>query len=138
MGSEMCIRDRAGLTDLGMAFESEEKKNSILDKLAELFATNTRDNWINILRSADIVAAPVNTMLEASQDPNIVESGYVKTVTHPELGEELRIHGTPWKMSETPSNPGFAPKLGEHNEEILGELGYDSETISHLKEIEAI
>tara|TARA_Y100000758_G_scaffold85185_1_gene57849 strand:+ start:3517 stop:4728 length:1212 start_codon:yes stop_codon:yes gene_type:complete len=130
--------EEAGLTDLGMAFESEEKKNSILDKLAELFATDTRDNWINILRSADIVAAPVNTMLEASQDPNIVESGYVKTVTHPELGEDIKIHGTPWKMSETPSNPGFAPKLGEHNEEILGELGYDSETISHLKEIEAI
>ena len=77
-------------------------------------------------------------MLEASQDPNIGESGYVKTVTHPELGEEIKIHGTPWKMSETPSNPGFAAKLGEHNEEVLGELGYDSEPISHLKEIEAI
>ena len=129
---------KAELTDLGMAFESEKKKDAILDKLAELFATNTREHWIEILRSADIVAAPVNTMLEASQDPNIVESGYVKTVSHPDLDEDIKIHGTPWKMSETPSNPGFAPKLGEHNEQILGELGYDKEDIAHLKEVEAI
>ena len=84
------------------------------------------------------MAAPVNTMLEASQDPNIVESGYVKTVSHPDLDEDIKIHGTQWKMSETPSNPGFAPKLGEHNEQILGELGYDKEDIAHLKEVEAI
>ena len=37
------------------------------------------------------MAAPVNTMLEASQDPNIVESGYVKTVSHPDLDEDIKI-----------------------------------------------
>ena len=37
------------LYDLGQAFESEDKKVAILDKLAELFSKNKRDHWISIL-----------------------------------------------------------------------------------------
>ena len=53
-------------------------------------------------------------------------------------GETLKIHGTPWKLSETPSKPGIAPNLGAHNKEILNSLGYDDQAIENLKEIKAI
>ena len=127
-----------GLVDLGLAFESEEKKNEILDTLASLFATNTREHWVGLLRGADMVAAPVNTMLEASNDPNVVANGYVREISHPKTGESLKIHGSPWNFSETPSNPGFAPQLGEHNHEILNALGYSESQINNLRDIEAI
>ncbi len=130
--------EEKGLLDLGLAFDSENKKNEILDTLSSMFATNTREHWVSILREADMVAAPVNTMLEASNDPNIVANGYVKEIFHPKIGENIKIHGSPWNFSETPSNPGFAPELGEHNNEILSSLGYSESQIKKLSDIEVI
>ena len=123
-----------GLIDLGLAFESEKKKTEILDKLAELFSTDTRDNWISVLRKADMISTHVNTMLEASNDPNIKENNYVTEVWYPELNKNMKVHGTPWKFSKTPANIKRAPKLGEHNTEILSDLGYTKDEIEGFKD----
>ena len=123
-----------GLIDLGLAFESEIKKTEILDKLAELFSTDTRDNWISVLRKADMISTHVNTMLEASNDPNIKENNYVTEVWYPELNKNMKVHGTPWKFSKTPANIKRAPKLGEHNTEILSGLGYTKDEIESFKD----
>ena len=123
-----------GLIDLGLAFESEKKKTEILDKLAELFSTDTRDNWISVLRKADMISTHVNTMLEASNDPNIKENNYVTEVWYPELNKNMKVHGTPWKFSKTPANIKRAPKLGEHNTEILSGLGYSQDEIEGFKD----
>ena len=123
-----------GLIDLGLAFESEKKKTEILDKLAELFSTDTRDNWISVLRKADMISTHVNTMLEASNDPNIKENNYVTEVWYPELNKNMKVHGTPWKFSKTPANIKRAPKLGEHNTEILSGLGYTKDEIEEFKD----
>ena len=123
-----------GLIDLGLAFESEIKKTEILDKLAELFSTDTRDNWISVLRKADMISTHVNTMLEASNDPNIKENNYVTEVWYPELNKNMKVHGTPWKFSKTPANIKRAPKLGEHNTEILSGLGYTKDEIEGFRD----
>ena len=126
--------EKENLIDLGLAFESEENKNKILNRLAELFSTNKRDHWISILRKADMISTHVNTMLEASNDPNIKENNYVTEVWYPELNKNMKVHGTPWKFSKTPANIKRAPKLGEHNKEILSNLGYDDNQIKDLSE----
>ena len=123
-----------GLIDLGLAFESEIKKTEILDKLSELFSTDTRDNWISVLRKADMISTHVNTMLEASTDLNIKENNYVTEVWYPELNKNMKVHGTPWKFSKTPANIKRAPKLGEHNTEILSGLGYTKDEIEGFKD----
>ena len=127
-----------GLIDLGLAFESEIKKTEILDKLAELFSTDTRDNWISVLRKADMISTHVNTMLEASNDPNIKENNYVTEIWYPELNKNMKVHGTPWKFSKTPANIKRAPKLGEHNTEILSGLGYTKDEIDGFKDDKVI
>lgn len=127
-----------GLIDLGLAFESEIKKTEILDKLAELFSTDTRDHWISVLRKADMISTHVNTMLEASNDPNIKENNYVTEVWYPELNKNMKVHGTPWKFSKTPANIKRAPKLGEHNTEILSGLGYTKDEIENFKDDKVI
>ena len=128
------VLEKENLIDLGLAFESDEKKTKILDKLAELFSTNKRDHWISILREADMISNHVNTMLEASNDPNLKENNYVTEVWYPELNKNMKVHGTPWKFSKTPANIKRAPKLGEHNSELLNKLGYSNEEIQNLIE----
>jgi crotonobetainyl-CoA:carnitine CoA-transferase CaiB-like acyl-CoA transferase len=86
------------------------------------------------LRAADIVSAPINTMLEAACDPDVLANGYVTEVDYPKHGKRLRVHGTPWQFSQTPANIGVAPELGEHNDEVLASLGYSEADIQGLRE----
>ena len=99
-----------------------------------MFAKKKRSYWINKLRKARMVAAPVNSMVEASNDPDIVANNYVSEIHHPRLGHKIKIHGTPWKFSETPSVLGVSSTLGEHNNGILSELGYKKEQIVKLQQ----
>ena len=111
---------------------SDLKREELLALLDGLFATGTRDDWVARLRGADIVSAPINTMLEASNDPDVIANGHVTHVDHPRHGK-LKVHGTPWRFSETPARPGIAPELGEHNDATLGELGYGAAEIADFK-----
>ena len=106
--------------------------------LGRLFATGSREDWVAKLRAGDIVSAPINTMLEAAVDPDVVANGYVAEVDYPAYGKRLKVHGTPWKFSETPAKIGVAPKLGEHNDEVLTSLGYSQADIAGFRERKAI
>ena len=123
----------AGFGDLGVAIESDTKRADLLAMLDTLFATGSRDEWVGRLRAADIVAAPINTLLEASNDPDVVANGYVAEMEYPEHGKTLKVHGTPWQFSETPAKIGRAPGLGAHNAEILAEIGYDAAQIADFR-----
>ncbi len=122
----------AGFEKLGVIIEDVGRRADLLALLDELFATGTREDWVTRLRGADIVSAPINTLLEASNDPDVVANGYVTHVEHPKHGQ-LKVHGTPWQFSETPAKPGVAPELGEHNDGVLGELGYGPAELADLR-----
>src|SRR5213082_157462 len=126
--------ERAGFGDLGVVIESEEKRESLLRMLDELFATGLRDNWVARLRGADIVSAPINTLLEASNDADVVANGYVTEIDYPKYGKRLKVHGSPWNFSETPAQIGIAPELGADNDAVLGELGYTPPQIESFRE----
>jgi len=126
--------ERDGFGDLGVVIESEEKRDALLRLLDELFATGPRDRWVAALRKADIVSAPINTLLEASNDPDVVANGYVAEVDYPKYGKRLKVHGTPWQFSETPARIGIAPELGADNDAVLAELGYTPGEITAFRE----
>jgi crotonobetainyl-CoA:carnitine CoA-transferase CaiB-like acyl-CoA transferase len=85
--------EQRGLSQLGVAMDSAEKRSELLALLNRLFASNTRDHWVAKLRAADIVSAPINTMLEAASDPDVLANGYVSEVDYPKHGKRLRVHG---------------------------------------------
>ena len=128
----------AGFGHLGVAMESDAKREELLALLGCLFATGSRDDWVEKLRAGDIVSAPINTMLEAAVDPDVVANGYVTEVDYPEHGKRLKVHGTPWQFSETPAKIGVAPGLGAHNDEMLARVGYSTADIAGFRERKVI
>src|SRR5207237_1657653 len=116
--------ENAGFGDLGVIIGSDEQRSTLLRMLDELFATGSRDDWVTRLRAADIVSAPINTLLEASNDPDVLANGYVTELDYPKHGKRLKVHGSPWNFSETPAHVGVAPELGSYNDEALAGLGY--------------
>jgi crotonobetainyl-CoA:carnitine CoA-transferase CaiB-like acyl-CoA transferase len=123
----------AGFENLGVIIDNDAKRNELLALLDDLFATGLRDDWVAKLRGADIVSAPINTMLEASNDPDVLANGYVTEIDYPKHGKRLKVHGTPWQFSETPARPGIAPELGDHNDAALAELGYSPAEVADLR-----
>jgi crotonobetainyl-CoA:carnitine CoA-transferase CaiB-like acyl-CoA transferase len=128
----------AGFGDLGVIITSDERRQTLLQTLDRLFATGTRDTWVKLLRDSDTVSAPINTLLEASNDPDVLANGYVTEVEYPKYGRRLKVHGSPWQFSETPAKVGVAPELGEHNETVLKEVGYSAAEIQGFKERKVI
>jgi crotonobetainyl-CoA:carnitine CoA-transferase CaiB-like acyl-CoA transferase len=126
--------EAAGFGDLGVIISSDERRTALLRLLDELFATGTRDDWVARLRGTDIVAAPINTLLEASNDPDVVANGYVAEVEYPKHGKTLKVHGTPWRFSETPAKIGVAPELGADNDRVLSEAGYTAAQIQDFRD----
>jgi crotonobetainyl-CoA:carnitine CoA-transferase CaiB-like acyl-CoA transferase len=120
---------QSGFGELGVAMVSDEQRTSLLRLLDDLFATGLREDWVTRLRGADIVAAPINTLLEAANDPDVLANGYVTEVAYPKHGKKLKVHGTPWRFSETPAKIGVAPELGADNEAVLADLGYSAAQI---------
>ncbi len=126
--------EEAGFGDLGVIISSDEKRTTLLRMLDELFAAGSRDDWVARLRGADIVSAPINTLLEAADDPDVLANGYVTEIDYPKHGKTLKVHGSPWHFSETPAHVGIAPELGAHNDEILAGLGYTPAQIQDLRD----
>ncbi len=124
------------LADVGCAklgdVTSEEKTKVFLDTMDRLFATNTREHWLKILRGVGIVSGPINTLLEASVDPDVIANKYVIEVDHPKVGKIKEV-GFPWKFYKTPAKAGIAPVLGEHNNEVYKGLGYSDADIEQFK-----
>jgi crotonobetainyl-CoA:carnitine CoA-transferase CaiB-like acyl-CoA transferase len=81
----------------------------------------------------DVVAAPVNTIPMAAEDPHPWERRAMVEV--PDfLAGEIAVSGDFWHFSRTPASIGTTPQVGEHNEEVLsGILGYSEEQIESLR-----
>lgn len=90
---------------------------------ADVIATRTSAEWLERLDAEGVPCAPVLQRHELMDHPQIVENAILQEFEHPEVGD-VRQPRPAARFSGTPSGiQGPAPKLGEHTEEVLGELG---------------
>ena len=100
----------------------------------DVFVTKNRDEWLEIAREHHLMFSPVQTTIDILNDPQALENNYIKEVTHPDLGT-VKIPGYPIHFSKTPpAEWSNAPAIGEHNDEVLHELGYTPEEIEQLRQ----
>ncbi|MET9249882.1 formyl-CoA transferase [Nonomuraea sp. NPDC003709] len=107
-----------------------------LDKMFQLIEewTIRHDKWtvLDRLNAENIPCGPILSTKELVQDESLREEGIVVTVDHPERGEFVTV-GSPLQLSDSPVDVRTPPLLGEHNQEIYGELGVSADELAQLK-----
>lgn len=83
--------------------------------------TKTKVEAMEILGEAGVPAGAVLTTTELTNDPYLQQRGAIVTVDHPVRGR-IQMPGFPIKMSDSSVPVLPAPLLGQHNEEVYGEL----------------
>ena len=92
----------------------------------------TKFEAMDILNKFDIPCGPILSMKEIAEEPSLRETGTIVEVDHPVRGKYLTV-GNPIKLSDSPTDVTRSPLLGEHTEEVLGQLGYSAEDIAALR-----
>lgn len=110
-----------------------ENRDILKPLLKELSSRETTAHWLGVLKG-HVPCAPVNTVEEAFQDPQVAEDEMVIETSHPEIGV-MRQVASPIKISDYRHNHHRGPLLGEHTDQVLAEqLGFSSEEIASLRE----
>jgi crotonobetainyl-CoA:carnitine CoA-transferase CaiB-like acyl-CoA transferase len=109
--------------DPRFATNAERVKNNgmLVQILQARLKRQSSAHWLSALKKAGIPAGPVLSFDEAMADSQIVAREMVVETGHPSAGK-FRTLGIAAKLSRTPGalrRP--APRLGEHNAEVLGE-----------------
>jgi crotonobetainyl-CoA:carnitine CoA-transferase CaiB-like acyl-CoA transferase len=110
-----------------------DRHEEIVSTLRAQFSKKPREYWLTRLDANGVPNAPINTIPEVFDNPQIKHLGIPKQITHPKMGASNLV-GSPINMSDTP--PKFfrpAPLLGENTDEILERLGYGAEAIRELR-----
>ncbi len=106
--------------------------------LAAIFRTAPRADWLAKLEANDVPAGPINRFDEVFADPAVQALGMVRTVTHPTAGPMQLLSGPVTVSGHDESEIGPPPLLGEHTDQVLGELGLDAAAIAALRAAEVI
>jgi crotonobetainyl-CoA:carnitine CoA-transferase CaiB-like acyl-CoA transferase len=106
----------------------------VMSMLKPIYATKTRNEWIEHFMSQGIPVAPVQNIDDFMAYEQIIASGMVQTVKEPKKGN-VKEMGIPVDVTGCPGRiRGPAPQPGQHTREILKELGYSAPQIKHLKQ----
>jgi crotonobetainyl-CoA:carnitine CoA-transferase CaiB-like acyl-CoA transferase len=110
-----------------------ENRNEVVAIIGKVIATKTMDEWLAILEKAGIPCGPIYTVDKIFSDPQVLSRNMLVDVDHPKCGK-IRLTGVPIKLSKTPGAVSLPPPfLGQHNQEMLQELGYASKDIEDFK-----
>ena len=121
---------RLGVPELIDAHLDPSRQDEAAERLAEVFATRARDDWVAELAELDTCVGPVNDMSEALRDPQVAARGLVAEVGGAAVGPgpAIRVRG------HAPGGMRPAPALGEHTLEVLEEAGVPASEAASLRE----
>jgi alpha-methylacyl-CoA racemase len=102
--------------------------NDLRAEIATAFASRTRDEWAEVFAGTDACVAPVLSLAEAPLHPHLAARG-----TFVEVDGVVQPAPAPRFSRTSPATPGVPPARGSDTDEVLGELGFDPESIARLR-----
>lgn len=100
--------------------------------LAEVIATRSTDEWLELFDLADIPAARMYSMEDILADEHLSAIDFFQCRSHPTEGP-ITMVAVPTEWSDSPPGPiRHAPGLGDDTVEVLSEAGYTAEDIERL------
>jgi crotonobetainyl-CoA:carnitine CoA-transferase CaiB-like acyl-CoA transferase len=119
-------------------FETPEKRREnfreLIDIYDEVFKQMTWEQWKAKVDEYELISCRVNDLRDLHRDEQILANDYLLKLPHRDLGEWWYVP-TPVQFEKTPiSIRSEAPEIGQHTDEILGDLGYSDTEIEDLRE----
>lgn len=132
--------------DAAYLIEDERFKDNITrmknrDRLEEILVPamrrRTQKEWVTVLEEHDILVAPVNTLEDIYEDPNLFESIPQTEYKFPDEKKIIKAIGLPFTINHKSNNVTYIPpaKQGEHTIDVLQTLGY---TVAEIQELQAL
>ncbi|MBT3333125.1 MAG: CoA transferase, partial [Rhodospirillaceae bacterium] len=108
----------------------------VYDSIGAVFASEPTKHWMQVLGDAGIPIAPVHSVPQLMDFPQLDHRGVLMTMAAPAGMEgNITVPGAGFHASNgEPAAKTAAPTLGQHTDEVLGELGYDAAAIAALRE----
>jgi len=120
------VQDPVLAADESLADEAERraKKDFVIDRLERWTSSHGKEELVLQSQAMHTPAAPITTSLDLVEDPQLMARGFLRKVEHPQLGSMMSPVGA--LASLRGFQPGLAPRIGQHNSDILSELGYST------------
>ena len=113
-------------------------RRELLALIENVLATRTAAEWVDAMLAVGVPAGPVNTIGQVFEDPQVLARDMLMSVDHPKLGP-VQMGGISYKLGDTPGTiRRHPPLLGEHTDEVLGELGLSPDELANLRRDGAI
>ncbi|WP_232476032.1 CaiB/BaiF CoA transferase family protein [Flavisphingomonas formosensis] len=109
-----------------------EHIDHVLERICEVFASDTTAAWLDKMERAEIPAAPLLTTEDLTRDPHLEAVGFWQSISDED--GPMRLAGIPTRFSRTPGAiTRSAPKLGADGRAVLADAGFTAEEIDALK-----
>jgi crotonobetainyl-CoA:carnitine CoA-transferase CaiB-like acyl-CoA transferase len=111
-----------------------DASRELTEAISAIFATQPRAVWAERLDAQGLIWAPVATLTDVIDDPQVREMGWFTRVKSEHIGE-FETLGTPFKLYGADIGPrGAAPAAGEHTFEVLSAAGLSDDELAKLAE----
>ena len=115
--------------------KSRLKNRDYLNELIEeVTITKTSNEWVEMLEKVGVPCGPINSIDKVFDDPQVQHLGIAQEIETIPFGE-TKLVGQPVNLSRSSSSmKRRPPEKGEHNEDVLADLGFSEEELTVLKE----